>query len=321
MTTASLIVPTLGIETKAWQYGSSGQNTSSDGGSAGTTLILVHGFRGDHHGLDAIARGVAEALPGVRTVVPDLPGFGETPAIPNREHSIELYGEWLRAFASEVAPEGFAILGHSFGSLVVAAAVAGGLEANRVVLINPISAPALEGPKAALTQLAIGYYRAAEMLPKPAARQLLGNPAIVRVMSEVMAKTGDRELRTWIHGQHASYFSTFSDPSTLLQAFRASVSNTVMQYASRFNRPTLLIAGERDDITQLPKQLELRHRIPGSRLRILPGIGHLVHYEAVEDTVAFISEFLVERALENTVKNTVENTIESTTNGVRGGTS
>lgn len=289
MTTAPLSVPTLGIETRAWQYGA----------PEGAALILVHGFRGDHHGLDRIAREIAIARPDVRTIVPDLPGFGETPAIPGREHTIETYGAWLHAFAAEVAPEGFAILGHSFGSLVVSAAIAGGLDASRIILINPISAPALEGPKAALTQLAIGYYRAAELLPERAARQLLGNPLIVRGMSEVMAKTGDPELRAWIHGQHAQYFSTFSDPSTLLQAFRASVSHTVLEYAAAFGRPTLLIAGERDDITELSAQLELKHRIPGAQLRIIPGTGHLVHYEAVEDAVAFIAEFLVETARSN----------------------
>lgn len=287
MTSAPISVPTLGIDTRAWQHGA----------ADGAPLILVHGFRGDHHGLDQIAREIAAALPSVRTIVPDLPGFGETPAIPGREHSLELYGEWLRAFAAEVAPQGFAILGHSFGSLVVSASVAGGLDASRIVLINPISAPALEGPQAVLTQLAIGYYRAAELLPERAARHLLGNPLIVRGMSEVMAKTRVPELRAWIHGQHAQYFSTFSDPSTLLQAFRASVSHTVIEYCEQFDRPTLLIAGERDDITQLSKQLELKHRVPGARLRIIPGTGHLVHYEAVEDAVAYITEFLLEAAV------------------------
>ncbi|WP_244303351.1 alpha/beta fold hydrolase [Leucobacter coleopterorum] len=172
-----------------------------------------------------------------------------------------------------------------------------------MVLINPISAPALKGPQAALTQLTIGYYRAAELLPERAARQLLGSPIVVRGMSEVMAKTGDVELRAWIHGQHASYFSTFSDPSTLFQAFRASVSNTVIERAAVFDRPTLLIAGERDDITPLSKQLELHHRIAWSRLRIIPGTGHLVHYEAVEDAVTYISEFLIENS--NAAKNEV----------------
>jgi pimeloyl-ACP methyl ester carboxylesterase len=281
-----LAVPTLGIDTRAWQYG----------GPDGTAMILVHGFRGDHHGLEGLARGLAEALPGTRMIVPDLPGFGETPAIPGREHDIELYGEWLREFAAAAAPQGFAILGHSFGSLVVGAAIAGGLAPSRLILINPISAPALQGPQAVLTQLAIGYYRAADLLPERAARGLLGNPAIVRVMSEVMAKTGDPELRSWIHGQHASYFSTFSDPSTLLQAFRASVSHTVPEFASAFTMPTLLIAGERDDITPLPRQLELHHRVPGSRLRIIPDTGHLVHYETVPDAVAFIGEFVTAEA-------------------------
>ncbi|MGJ0204570.1 alpha/beta fold hydrolase [Leucobacter sp. gxy201] len=275
---------TLGIQTRAWAYGD----------PAGATLILVHGFRGDHHGLEGLARALVDSTPGLRAIVPDLPGFGETPAVPGREHDIALYGEWLREFAAAAAPESFAVLGHSFGSLVVSAAIAGGLAPRRLVLVNPISAPALEGPQALLTQLAIGYYRAADLLPGAASRQLLGNPLIVRGMSEVMAKTGDAELRSWIHGQHAEYFSTFSDPRTLLQAFRASVSHTVAEFADAIGMPTLLIAGERDDITPLAKQLDLAHRIADARLRIVPGTGHLVHYEAVGDACAFVREFLSE---------------------------
>lgn len=282
-----ILVPTLGVHTPAWQYGH----------PDAAPLILVHGFRGDHHGLDEIARGIAARVPGVRTIVPDLPGFGDAPAIPGRAHTLELYGEWLRAFAESVAPGGHAILGHSFGSLVVSASLAGGLTSNRVILINPISAPALEGPQAALTQLAIAYYRAADALPERPARALLGHPLIVRVMSEVMAKTGDRELRSWIHGQHDRYFSRFADTSTLLEAFRASVSHTVTEYAASFDRPTLLIAGDRDDITPLSEQLALRNRIPGARLAVVPGVGHLVHYEAVEHAVAEIDAFLREAAI------------------------
>lgn len=282
-----LLVETLGIDTRAWQYGD----------ADGAPLVLVHGFRGDHHGLEGLARGLAGALPGIRAVVPDLPGFGETPPVGSRdggprEHDLDCYGEWLRAFVAAAAPEGCAILGHSFGSLVVANALSQGLDPAAVVLVNPISAPALKGPQALLTRLAIAYYRAADLLPERPARALLGNPLIVRAMSEVMAKTGDRELRSWIHGQHDRYFSRFSDTATLLQAFRASVSHTVVDYVSAFTRPTLLVAGDRDDITPLSAQLALQRRIPGARLRIVPGVGHLVHYEAVGDAVAEIAEFL-----------------------------
>lgn len=281
-----LLVETLGTSTRAWQYGD----------ADGAPLVLVHGFRGDHHGLAGIARAAAERLPGVRAIVPDLPGFGATPPVPGREHDLDLYGEWLRALVAGLGAgpgaSGHAILGHSFGSLVVANAVAGGLAPSRAILVNPISSPALEGPQAALTRLAIGYYRAADVLPERPARALLGHPAIVRTMSEVMAKTGDRELRRWIHGQHRDHFSDFSDTSTLLEAFRASVSHTVTEYAEAFDMPTLIIAGERDDIAPLPAQLALHRRVPGSRFRVLPGVGHLVHYETVGDAADEIAAFL-----------------------------
>lgn len=286
-------MPTLRVDTRNWVYGD----------PAGRPLVLVHGFRGDHHGLEGIALRLAELAPGLAIHVPDLPGFGETPPIPGRTHDLALYGEWLAAFFDAVAqgggsaPGGSApggsILGHSFGSLVVSSALAQGLDADRAILINPISSPALDGPQAALTRLAALYYRAADALPEPGARELLGNPVIVRAMSEVMAKTRDPELRGWIHDQHHRYFSRFADPATLLEAFRASVSHTVTEFAEAYTMPTLLIAGERDDITPLAKQLDLAHRIEGAELRVIPGTGHLVHYEAVDDAAALVERFLV----------------------------
>lgn len=283
-----LLVDTLGTTTRAWQYGDPN----------GATLVLVHGFRGDHHGLEGLARAITERAPSVRAIVPDLPGFGETPPIPAagsgnaREHDLDCYGGWLRAFVAGVAPRSHVILGHSFGSLVVANSISQGLEPTATILINPIAAPALEGPQAALTQLAIAYYRAADLLPERAARALLGNSLVVRGMSEVMAKTGDRVLRGWIHDQHNRYFSRFADTTTLLQAFRASVSHTVTEYVSALNQTTLMIAGDRDDITPLSKQLALNRRLADSRLRVMPGVGHLVHYEAVDDAAAEVTEFL-----------------------------
>ena len=68
----------LGSPTVWWEYGDS---------DATTTILAVHGFRGEHHGLEP----VAAFLPGVRFVMPDLPGFGETPSIPGLTHDIDTY--------------------------------------------------------------------------------------------------------------------------------------------------------------------------------------------------------------------------------------
>lgn len=284
--TEELEVDTLGMRTRAWCYGC----------RSGPLLVLVHGFRGDHHGLEGLAKAISLRAPELRIVVPDLPGFGETPSVPGREHDLAFFGEWLCALVAGLrasdASGGWAILGHSFGSLVVANALSQGLAPTNTTLINPISAPALKGPQAVLTQLAIAYYHVASLLPERAARTLLGSPPIVRVMSEVMAKTRDRELRGWIHEQHHRYFSRFADSETLLQAFKASVSHTVGEYADSIQGRTLLIAGDRDDITPLDKQLALSRRLRDATLRIVPGVGHLVHYEAIDYAADEILGFL-----------------------------
>lgn len=276
------LIRVLGADTRSWTYGD----------PDGEPIVFVHGFRGDHHGLDGIANALSKSMPELRIHVPDLPGFGDSPAIPSRNHDLSLFGEWLREYAQTVAPHGRTILGHSFGSLVVANALKSGLTATRTILVNPISSPALKGPQAALTQAAILYYRAADALPEPVARALLGNKFIVRGMSEVMAKTSDRELRKWIHAQHDQYFSRFVDASTLLEAFRASVSHTVPEFADALDMPVLLIAGEKDYITPLARQLDLQRMLPNAQLQIFPDTGHLVHYEAVPDAILEIRSFL-----------------------------
>lgn len=273
-------VEVLGGTTAYWAYGPD---------DAGTTIVAVHGFRGEHHGLEP----VVAHLPGVRVVMPDLPGFGETAPIPARTHDLALYVEWLRAFAAAVAP-GADVLGHSFGSIVVAAAVADGLDTPRVVLVNPIGAPALEGPRGILTRLAVLYYWAGARLPRRLGEAVLRSRVIVRVMSASMAKTRDKELLRFVHEQHDTYFSRFADRDVLHDAFVASVSHDVREFAPRIAQPTLLVAAQKDDITPIEKERELARILPDAELVEIPDVGHLIHYETPQPAADAIAWFLGE---------------------------
>ena len=272
-----------------WVYGDA---------AAPLTLLIVHGYRGDHHGLEP----VVAHLDGVRVISPDLPGFGETPPLradgapegtegATAEHTLDAYADWLTAFADAVAP-GAPILGHSFGSIVVAAAVAGGLETPRVILVNPIGAPALEGPRGILTRLAVFYYWAGARLPKALGDALLRNRVIVRVMSASMAKTRDKTLRAFIHDQHDRYFSLFGDRDVLHEGFVTSVSNDVRRFAPQIAQPTLLIAAEKDDITPIEAERHLQTLFPDAELVEIPGVGHLIHYETPQQAASAITRFL-----------------------------
>jgi len=274
-----------GTETAWWEYGE----------SDAPVLVLVHGFRGDHHGLEPV---VAQ-LPGFRIISPDLPGFGESATFSEGPHDIDAYARWLAAFIGAIGLVGpYDLLGHSFGSIVSSAAVARGLAPERLVLVNPIGAPALEGPRGVMTRLAVLYYRTAAALPERAGYALLANGAIVRVMSVTMAKTRQKPLRRWIHDQHDRYFSAFGDRDAVLEAFRASVSHDVSEYAADIHAPTLLVAAERDDVTPLDAQHRLVTRFPDAKLEVIPEVGHLIHYETPGDAAARILRFLREEAPE-----------------------
>lgn len=268
----------LGGTTAYWVYGDE---------SAATTIVAVHGFRGEHHGLEP----VVAHLPGIRVVSPDLPGFGETAPLPGRTHDLDAYASWLRAFVESEAA-GAVVLGHSFGSIVASAAVAGGLATPRLILVNPIGAPALEGPRGVLTRLAVFYYLAGARLPRPLGDALLRNGVIVRVMSVAMAKTREPELRRFVHEQHDEYFSRFADRDVLHDAFVTSVSHDVRAFAPRITQPTLLIAAEKDDITPIEAERHLATLFPDAELVEIPAVGHLIHYETPAAAASAIREFL-----------------------------
>lgn len=254
------------------------------------TILVIHGFRGDHHGL----LRVADQLPEMRIIMPDLPGFGSSAAFVSGKHSVEQYGTFVTDFmaALGLGPD-TVLLGHSFGSIVAAHFVATHPgTVTPLILINPIAAPALEGPKGIMTQLAVLYYRLAARLPRPLGLALLRSPLIVRVMSEAMAKTADTDLRRFIHGQHHAYFSVFANRESLLESFTASVSGHVAEVAGKLSLPVLLVAGEKDEIATLPDQHRLAALLPDGVLKVIPGVGHLIHYETPGPAAGFIRSFL-----------------------------
>ncbi|MCU1439755.1 MAG: alpha/beta hydrolase [Rhodoglobus sp.] len=273
-------VRVLGSDTKYWEYGPQ---------DAATTVVVVHGYRGEHHGLEP----VVAHLEGIRIISPDLPGFGESTPLEGRAHDIAGYAAWLAAFVGELGIAGSAvILGHSFGSIVVSAAVAGGLATPRLVLINPIAAPALEGPNGFMSRVTLLYYRAGRALPERIGKRLLSSWLVVRFMSVFLAQSKDPALRRWIHDQHHTYFSRYANRDSVVEGFEASISADASMFAERITVPTLLIGSDRDPITTVAAQRHLATLFPDAQLVILEGVGHLVHYEKPLEAARAIVAFL-----------------------------
>jgi pimeloyl-ACP methyl ester carboxylesterase len=155
-----------------------------------------------------------------------------------------------------------------------------------------VSSPALEGPRAALTNLTKVFYSLAAALPKTIGQWLLRSKIAVMVMSVVMAKTKDRTLRRWIHNQHLLNFSDFATVEVATEGYDASISTDLSKLAPTISSPVLVIAATLDDITDIDSQRRVSKLYPHATYREIQGVGHLVHYEAPDQAAGYITQFL-----------------------------
>ncbi len=254
-------------------------------------IIMIHGFRGTHHGLELI-KAELKKLDFKHVIVPDLPGFGGSK--PLEKHDLDDYVNWLNEFIKEqklAKPP--ILLGHSFGSIIVAAYASRYPETiDKLVLVNPIGDSALRGPRQILTKGALLYYWLGKHLPAKVARLWLSSKLSVMFMSVTMAKTRDKSKRRFIHQQHLMYFSKFDNPRMLSEAFSTSINYSVRDFAAKIPVKTLLIAGDKDDITPLYKQKGLLEIFPQANLVTIDGVGHLTHYETPEIVAKSVYDFI-----------------------------
>ncbi|MDK7749142.1 alpha/beta hydrolase [Brevibacterium sp. UMB10442] len=286
-TTFDIPVEAGTLTTSAWLYPPSYVETTS-ATSSHRPILFIHGFRGDHHGMALIAHNLRthEAL------VPDLPGFGQTPPLPTTtldsytKFIDELYAQATDHFGTEPV-----LAGHSFGSILAAHWAANNPTIPGLVLMNPITISPRDSAGKIATRITELYYHLGRDLPTHLGRSLLSNWLIVRGMSMAMATTDDPGLRRYIHEQHHRHFSTFSDPKTLSEAFDVSMIANVAEVSGRLTMPVLVIAGKRDFIVPIQSTNRFIDSLPNARARVFDGVGHLVHYEAAEATAREIEDF------------------------------
>lgn len=267
-----------GSLTRWWEYGD----------STAETLVLIHGFRGDHHGLELLAQGLLD----YRVLIPDLPGFGRSEPMPAAEHTVSTYAAWLAEFLRLTGQNPIHLVGHSFGSIVSSYLTATRPHlVQRLTLINPICEPALEGNQKLMSRLAEMYYAAGALLPAPLGFSLLKSHIITRISSEFMMKNSHAELRNFINGQHAAYFGAFSSRAAVLQAYRASISSTAAEFTPTIDLPIQMIVAQEDDLGSMEGQRAMFAALRRGRLDVIPEVGHLIHYETPLRAAALIADF------------------------------
>jgi len=130
----------------------------------------------------------------------------------------------------------------------------------------------------------------------PLARAVLTLSARSRIAREVGYLTGGahRELcpREVLDDLFAHVAAM--DPRVVGAVFASYVEHSAADILADVRVPTLIIAGDRDQLTPVPVAEEMHRLIAGSRLVVFPGHTHLVQVERPREVHAVIEDFLAE---------------------------
>jgi pimeloyl-ACP methyl ester carboxylesterase len=270
-----------GVRSDYWFY------PATKNSSKAKNLVLVHGYRGDHHGLEAFAGGLTD----FNVYAPDLPGFGTSEPM-KVEHSLDSYAIWLESFLAAVGLDKPMVVGHSFGTLVVSVAEASHSLFSKIVLVNPVAGGKVTGMSKVLLELVKFYYWVAHVIPEGLGLRMAKTYLLVDSMSAYTTKSKDKNLRKWIKLQHRTHFNSFANSQIVWESYIASTENVVTPYVKQIHKPVLLIAADLDEITPVSAVIEMAKTMDNAEVYEIKGCGHLVHYEAAEEAVEVMNEFL-----------------------------
>jgi pimeloyl-ACP methyl ester carboxylesterase len=240
----------------------------------GPPLLFLHGFFGDHR----VWRRQFELADEYTVVAWDAPGCGGS-STPPPTFGMPEYADALARFVEVLGLERPHVVGNSFGGTLALQLAFRHASIPRSV----VAAGAYAGWSGSFPPDVVAQ-RLSQSLPD------LELPA-----EDVVAKWTPGFVTTSapasVLAELEAIISDF-DPDGMRVMIRALAEADLREALPHIAVPTLLIWGDQDVRSPLSVADDLRTRIPGSRLVVIPGAGHLSHVEAPERFNAEVRGFL-----------------------------
>ncbi len=242
----------------------------------GPAILFIHGYPLDR----SIWREQVRALDGFRRIAPDLRGMGQSDA-PDLGYSMAVYAADLAALLDALGVDEVVLCGLSMGGYVAFEFLRQWRSRVRglVLMDTRADADTAEARRSRDAAAATAKDRGAPaiadaMLPKVLAPATLGRrPDLAEGLRALMSSTPV----AGIVGALAAMRDR--EGSETLLATLADV-------------PTLVVVGEADALTPPDQARAMAKSIPGARIAVIPGAGHLPPVEQPEATTERLREFL-----------------------------
>jgi pimeloyl-ACP methyl ester carboxylesterase len=254
----------------------------------GPVLLLLHGITNSSQTWEHVAPLLSEHF---TVLAPDLLGHGES-ATPRGDYSLGAHASGVRDVLTALGHERVTVVGHSLGGgIAMQFAYQFPERCERLVLVSSGGL----GREVHLLLRAAALPGADYVLPVLTSPQLLG---IGKGVGSLL-----RRARLAPSGDVAVLAQGFLslDNAGSRQAFLHTVRAVIDPGGQRVSAndrlalaalmPTLIVWGERDSIIPLAHGEAAHEAMPGSRLEVFPGAGHMPHDDDPEHFAAILSEF------------------------------
>jgi pimeloyl-ACP methyl ester carboxylesterase len=245
---------------------------------AGPALVLVHGTNASLHTWDG---WVAELGTEHRIIRLDLPGHGLTGRNRGDDYSIDYYARFLDAFLGRLGVERFALAGNSMGGAVSwHYALAHPEKVERLILLDAVGYPNERPFFFSLIGLPVVGRLTTRMTPR-----FLADMTVREVYGD------DRRITPGTYDRYAELSRHEGNRRAMhehLRQFRTDDWARIRDLAV----PTLILWGEADTFIPVAHAARFRDDIPGARLLVYPGVGHVPMEELPAETAADARTFL-----------------------------
>ncbi|TJZ46120.1 alpha/beta hydrolase [Streptomyces piniterrae] len=249
--------------------------------SGAPPVVLLHGTPFSSY----VWRGVARSLAGRhRVFVWDMPGYGASEKRAGQDVSLAaqavVFGELL-AHWGLAQP---AVVAHDFGGCVALRAhLLHGVRYDRLALVDPVAMAPWGSPTYRLMGAHAGVFA---QLPPDLHR------ALVR---EYVSSTSHPGLHPTVLDALVEPWCTEDGRPAFYRQIEQNDQRFTDEIEGRYGEiapPVLICWGTQDSWTPVAKGHELAARIPGARLRLIEGAGHLVQEDAPAELAGALAEFL-----------------------------
>lgn len=255
------------------------------GNPKGPTVVLVHGF---FVNLDTWTPWVKRLGNDYHIVTLDLPGHGLTRAPSGYHPSVDGYVKTLDDFATA----------EHLGKFVLGGSSMGGNIAWRYALAHPERLNGLILVDAGGWPDAKPHIEALKIMGSPFGRFLARNlDQTKRVHDAMMQAYGDDKFVTEELVTKYTELARAPGHREAIVELAVAMGNGTEGYAtadklSAIRTPTLVLQGEKDRLVPAASASKFAAAIPGSRLIVYPGLGHVVQEEDPDRTASDVRAFL-----------------------------